>query len=99
MPAAASGFAQAWGSASRFRQKNPRPGELGTANHLRGLRSLTVAPPAIHGRLVQAKQAADLHSPSFNQRVVAEVVKDGFLDRHVPPDLRKNPDVLKDTAA
>jgi 2-aminoadipate transaminase len=50
-----------------------------------GLRlGYVVAPPAIHGRLVQAKQAADLHSPSFNQRVVAEVVKDGFLDRHVP---------------
>ncbi|MEQ1660570.1 MAG: PLP-dependent aminotransferase family protein, partial [Hylemonella sp.] len=32
----------------------------------------------------QAKQAADLHSPGFNQRVVAEVMKDGFLDRHVP---------------
>jgi 2-aminoadipate transaminase len=27
---------------------------------------------------------ADLHSPSFNQRLIAEVMKDGFLDRHVP---------------
>ena len=35
-------------------------------------------------KLLQAKQAADLHSPSFNQRMVAEVMKDGFLDRHVP---------------
>jgi 2-aminoadipate transaminase len=33
---------------------------------------------------LQAKQAADLHTPSFNQRVVAEVLKDGFIDRHVP---------------
>ena len=33
---------------------------------------------------VQAKQAADLHSPGFNQRLIAEVMKDGFLDRHVP---------------
>jgi 2-aminoadipate transaminase len=43
-----------------------------------------VAPQAIVGKLVQAKQAADLHSPGFNQRVVWEVVRDGFLDRHVP---------------
>ena len=43
-----------------------------------------VAPPAIFPKLLQAKQAADLHSPSFNQRMVAEVIKDGFLDRHVP---------------
>ncbi len=50
-----------------------------------GLRlGFVVAPPEIHHRLVMAKQAADLHSPSFNQRVVAEVLKDGFLDRHVP---------------
>ncbi len=43
-----------------------------------------VAPRAIMPKLLQAKQAADLHSPSFNQRVVAEVLKDGFLERHVP---------------
>lgn len=50
-----------------------------------GLRlGFLVAPPAIAPKLLQAKQAADLHSPSFNQRVVAEVLKDGFLDRHVP---------------
>ncbi len=50
-----------------------------------GLRlGFVVAPPDIHYRLTMAKQAADLHSPSFNQRVVAEVLKDGFLDRHVP---------------
>ncbi|MFE8644654.1 PLP-dependent aminotransferase family protein [Sphingomonas sp. NCPPB 2930] len=50
-----------------------------------GLRlGFLVAPPALHTRLTMAKQAADLHSPSFNQRVVAEVMKDGFLDRHVP---------------
>ncbi|MBA2672204.1 PLP-dependent aminotransferase family protein [Ramlibacter sp.] len=50
-----------------------------------GLRmGFVIAPPAILAKLVQAKQAADLHSPSFNQRVVAEVMKDGFLSRHVP---------------
>ncbi|KQM69748.1 PLP-dependent aminotransferase family protein [Xylophilus sp. Leaf220] len=50
-----------------------------------GLRlGFVVAPPELHRRLTMAKQAADLHSPSFNQRVVAEVMKDGFLNRHVP---------------
>ena len=43
-----------------------------------------VAPPSVFPKLLQAKQAADLHSPGFNQRMVAEVIKDGFLDRHVP---------------
>jgi len=43
-----------------------------------------IAPAAIMPKLLQAKQAADLHSPGFNQRMVAEVLKDGFLDRHVP---------------
>ncbi len=38
-----------------------------------------VAPKSVYGKLVQAKRAADLHTPSFNQRVVAEVMKDGFL--------------------
>ena len=50
-----------------------------------GLRlGFLVAPPHIHQRLVMAKQAADLHSSHFDQRVVAEVLRDGFLDRHVP---------------
>lgn len=50
-----------------------------------GLRlGFVVAPKAVYPKLLQAKQAADLHSPGFNQRMVAEVIKDGFLDRHVP---------------
>ena len=50
-----------------------------------GLRlGFVVAPPALYPKLLQAKQAADLHSPSFNQRMVCEVMRDGFLDRHVP---------------
>jgi 2-aminoadipate transaminase len=50
-----------------------------------GLRlGYVVAPPALYPKLLQAKQAADLHTPGFNQRVVAEVIKDGFLDQHVP---------------
>jgi 2-aminoadipate transaminase len=43
-----------------------------------------VAPPALYPKLLQAKQAADLHTPGFNQRLVAEVLKDGFIERHVP---------------
>jgi 2-aminoadipate transaminase len=50
-----------------------------------GLRlGFLVAPKSIFPKLLQAKQAADLHSPTFNQRVVAEVMKEGFLERHVP---------------
>lgn len=50
-----------------------------------GLRlGFMVAPKSIFPKLLQAKQAADLHSPIFNQRMVYEVMKDGFLDRHVP---------------
>jgi 2-aminoadipate transaminase len=43
-----------------------------------------IAPEDLHFKLVQAKQATDLHTPSFTQRIVYEVVKDGFLDTHVP---------------
>jgi 2-aminoadipate transaminase len=43
-----------------------------------------LAPPALFPKLLQAKQAADLHTPVFNQRVVHEVIKDGFLAAHVP---------------
>ena len=43
-----------------------------------------VAPRALYPKLLQAKQAADLHTPSFNQRLVAEVLQGGFLERHVP---------------
>ena len=50
-----------------------------------GLRlGYVIAPPGLYPKLLQAKQAADLHTPGFNQRVVAEVIRDGFLDRHVP---------------
>ncbi|HOF52165.1 MAG TPA: PLP-dependent aminotransferase family protein [Rhodoferax sp.] len=50
-----------------------------------GLRmGFLVAPKAVYPKLLQAKQAADLHSPSFNQRIIFEVMQNGFLDRHVP---------------
>jgi 2-aminoadipate transaminase len=35
-------------------------------------------------KLVQAKQATDLHTSTLTQMAVYEVVKDGFLDRHLP---------------
>lgn len=50
-----------------------------------GLRlGYVVAPEPLFSKLVQAKQAADLHTPSFSQRIVHETVKDGFLDAHIP---------------
>lgn len=51
-----------------------------------GLRiGFLVAPnKTIYGKLLQAKQAADLHTPGFNQRVVAQVIQGDFLERHVP---------------
>ncbi len=42
-----------------------------------------VAPEDVIVKLVQLKQAADLHTSTFNQYVAFEVAKDGFLDQHV----------------
>jgi 2-aminoadipate transaminase len=50
-----------------------------------GLRlGYVIAPPELCPKLLQAKQAADLHTPGFNQRVVHEVIRNGFLSEHVP---------------
>jgi len=50
-----------------------------------GLRlGYVVAPQALMPKLLHAKQAADLHTPSFNQRIVHEVIRNGFLREHVP---------------
>jgi len=50
-----------------------------------GLRlGYVVAPKPLVPKLLQAKQAADLHTPSFNQRLVCEVIRHGFLHEHVP---------------
>jgi 2-aminoadipate transaminase len=50
-----------------------------------GLRlGYAIAPPAVYAKLLQGKQAADLHTPGFNQRLVHEVIRDGFLKDHVP---------------
>lgn len=43
-----------------------------------------VAPLPLVRRLELAKQAADLHTSQLTQMVVHEVVKDGFLDTHIP---------------
>ncbi len=43
-----------------------------------------VAPLPLTRRLEMAKQAADLHTATLTQMVVHEVVKDGFLDGHIP---------------
>jgi 2-aminoadipate transaminase len=49
-----------------------------------GLRlAWAVAPPEVIRKLVMTKQAADLHTSSFNQYVAYEVGKGGFLDEHV----------------
>lgn len=42
-----------------------------------------IAPDGVIQKLVQAKQGADLHTPTLNQMVAHEVARDGFLDRHV----------------
>jgi 2-aminoadipate transaminase len=42
------------------------------------------APLPLARRLELAKQAADLHTSQLTQMVVHEVVKDGFLDQHIP---------------
>jgi 2-aminoadipate transaminase len=50
-----------------------------------GLRlGFLVAPKSLYPKLLQAKQAADLHTPGFNQRMVVETMKNNFLERHVP---------------
>ena len=43
-----------------------------------------VAPSALYPKLLQAKQAADLHTSILNQRIVYEVLRTGMLDTHVP---------------
>jgi 2-aminoadipate transaminase len=49
-----------------------------------GLRlAWVIAPEQVIKKVVVAKQAADLHTASFNQYVAYEVGKGGFLDEHV----------------
>jgi 2-aminoadipate transaminase len=43
-----------------------------------------VSPLALSRRLELAKQASDLHTSQLTQMMVYEVIKDGFLDTHIP---------------
>ena len=43
-----------------------------------------VAPAPIISKLVQIKQATDLHTSTLTQMAVYETIKDGFLDQHLP---------------
>jgi 2-aminoadipate transaminase len=49
-----------------------------------GLRTAwIVAPKNVISKLTQLKQGADLHTSTFNQMVIYEVARDGFIDEHV----------------
>ncbi len=49
-----------------------------------GLRlAWVIAPEQVIRKLVITKQAADLHTATFNQYIAYEVGKDGFIDEHV----------------
>jgi len=49
-----------------------------------GLRLAWVTAPAeVIRKLVQAKQGADLHTPTFNQMIAYETARGGFLDKHI----------------
>ncbi|MES2102841.1 MAG: PLP-dependent aminotransferase family protein [Pseudomonadota bacterium] len=43
-----------------------------------------VGPTTLIRKLEQAKQATDLHTSQLTQMVVHEVIKDGFLNEHIP---------------
>lgn len=43
-----------------------------------------VAPPRLLAKLLEAKQAADLHTPGLNQRIVYEALRGGLLATHLP---------------
>ena len=50
-----------------------------------GLRlGYVVAPKTLFPKLLQAKQAADLHTSGFTQRMVHEVIRSGLLENYVP---------------
>jgi 2-aminoadipate transaminase len=42
-----------------------------------------VAPPALYPKLLQAKQAADLHTATFNQRLVWALIEQGGMPAHL----------------
>ena len=67
--------------ANGWRSTSPRTREC--ACRRRRCSSPTDAPPALYPKLLQATQAADLHTAIFNQRIVHEVLKSGMLEGHV----------------
>ncbi len=68
-----------------------------------GLRiAWVVGPSDVIARLVQLKQGADLHTSTFNQMIIHEVAKDGFIDEHISTlrtVYRKRRDVMLDAMA
>jgi 2-aminoadipate transaminase len=57
-----------------------------------------LAPAALYPKLLQAKQAADLHTPTFNQRLVHAVLAKGLLPAHVA-QIRERYRVQRDAMA
>ena len=50
-----------------------------------GLRvAWVVASPELVRKLVQTKQGADLHTASLNQLIVHELLREGFIEQHIP---------------
>lgn len=50
-----------------------------------GLRlGFMVLPAVLYPKMLQAKQAADLHTPSLNQRVLHELLHSDFIPKHKP---------------
>lgn len=43
-----------------------------------------IAPADIISRLVLLKQGTDLHTSTFTQLLAYEIIRDGFLDQHIP---------------
>jgi 2-aminoadipate transaminase len=68
-----------------------------------GLRlAWVIAPPQVIRKLVMTKQAADLHTATFNQLIAFEVGKGGFIDEHVKTIravYKERRDVMLDTMA
>lgn len=68
-----------------------------------GLRlAWVIAPPEVTRKIVITKQAADLHTATFNQIVAYQVSKGGFLDEHVKvirATYKERRDVMLETMA